>query len=58
MNSSASTAKSVVAGVLQGSMDGSLLFNIFIKNQVLFILYSILGYKVAKGFLTFLGEYI
>ena len=43
INNSASTTKTVVAGVPQGSVDGHLLFNIFMNNLVLFMQYTILG---------------
>ena len=43
INSSTSTTKPVGTGVPQGSIDGSLLFNIFADNLVLFIESKILG---------------
>ena len=39
INNSASTTKIVVAGVPQGHIDGPLLFNIFVNDLALFILY-------------------
>ena len=39
INNSASATKIVVAGVPQGHIDGLLLFNIFVNDLALFILY-------------------
>ena len=55
INNSTSTTKDVIAGVLQGSIDDTLLLNIFINNLIIFILYSIPGNYITKNFLTFLG---
>ena len=43
INNSASTTRTVIAGVPQGSADGPLLSNLFINDLVFFIEYTALG---------------
>ena len=43
INNSASTTQTVIARVPQGSIDGLVLFNLFINNLVVFIEYTTLG---------------
>ena len=43
INNKFSLERNVIAGVVQGSFDGPLLFNLFINDLVFFIQYSVLS---------------
>ena len=58
INNSASTTQTVVAGVPQGSIDGPLLFNLFINDFVLFIEYTALGNYADDNNLSITGTNI
>ena len=55
INNSASTTQTVIAGVPQGSIDGPLLFNLFINDLVLFIEYTALGNYADDNNLSITG---
>ena len=56
INNSASITQTVIAGVPQGSIDGPLLFNLFINNLVLFIEYTALGSYADDNNLSIIGN--
>ena len=58
INNSASTTQTVIAGVPQGSIDGPLLFNLFINDLVLFIEYTALGNYADDNNLSITGANI
>ena len=58
INNSASTTQTVIAGVPQGSIDGPLLFNLFINDLVLFIEYTALGNYADDNNLSITGTNI
>ena len=58
INNSASTTQTVIAGVLQGSIDGHLLFNLSINELVLFIEYTALGNYADDDNLSITGANI
>ena len=58
INNSPSKTQTVIAGVPQGSIDGSLLFNLFINDLVLFIEYMALGNYVHDNDLSITGTNI
>ena len=58
INNSASTTKTVIAGVPQGSIDGPILFNLFINDLVLFIEYTALGNYADDNNLSITGTNI
>ena len=58
INNSASRTQTVIAGVPQGSIDGPLLFNLFINDFVLFIEYTALGNYADDNNLSITGTSI
>ena len=58
INNSASTTHTVIAGVPQGSIDGPVLFNLFINDLVSFIEYTTLGNYTDHNNLSITGTNI
>ena len=58
INNSASTTQTVITGVPQGSIDGPLLFNLFINDLILFIEYTVLGNYADDNNLSISGTNI
>ena len=58
INNSASTIQTFIAGIPQGSIDGSLLFNLFVNDLVLFIEYTALGNYADDNNLSITGTNI
>ena len=58
INNSASTTQTVIAGVPQGSIDGPLLFNLFINDLVFFIEYTALRNYADDNNLSITGTKI
>ena len=56
INKKFSLERNVIAGVAQGSIDGPLLFNLFINDLVFFIQYSVLSNYVDDNNLFVTGK--
>ena len=56
INNKISSESSVIAGVLLGFIDGSLLFNLFINNLVFFIQYCMLSNYTDDNNLFSMGK--